>query len=118
MKTRRNSQRLMNSETIREGEEVPAVVKVQVLAGINNVKTCGPEQHNEPQQQRRQANVAAHRDPGPDWCHSQAKTQHEMGEMGKSFRVGISKQDYEHWHRKTEAERIQLVGSQNKDEAR
>src|SRR5436309_7619079 len=81
------------ADSIRLGNGVEAIgeVKVDVLAGVEDIKAAYPECDCRRQQQDAHIERAANGNPCGRWRNSQSKAEHQVRPAGKTLGKGIKK---------------------------
>src|SRR5207342_3620813 len=92
VKSGRHSQGGSHSKTSGNGIQAFLPVKLQILAGIDDVKAGGPKQHNQTEQNGCKLNVTSNSDPRAQRGQTQAQAKKEMRVAGEALGVGIEKQ--------------------------
>ena len=66
--------------------ELLLTVEVDVLARVDDVEPCGPEEHGQAEDRRQQRELIPDGDPRSERRESQRETEHEMRHLCEAFR--------------------------------
>ena len=90
MEELRERQGASRPDLYRQGVETFLTVEVVVLAGVDDVKSGGPEGDGQSQQDGKEIQFGANRDPGSNRGESQGGSEYKVGEGGEPLGEGIS----------------------------
>src|SRR4029077_13861239 len=104
----RDQKRICDSESFWHGKQSGMLIKIHILASVENIESAHPERDGSAQNQHAQIEIAGDGDPRSCGRNAQRESQKKMRPAGETLGVRIEKQNRQRDGRQLQRQRIQL----------